>query len=54
MGLLAAAGMRVGEPIRQDREDVDLMHGVRTVRTPKFGKSRQLPVHPSTANAVPD
>ena len=46
IGLLAVSGMRVGEAIRLDRDDVDLAHGVLTVRDTKFGKSRELPVHP--------
>ena len=37
--------MRVGEAIRLDRDDVDLEHGVLTVRESKFGKSRELPLH---------
>ena len=54
IGLLAVTGMRVGEAIRLDRDDVDLAHGVLTVRDTKFGKSRELPVHPSTVNALRD
>jgi integrase/recombinase XerD len=48
IGLLAVAGMRIGEAIRLDRDDVDLKAGVLTIRLTKFGKSRQLPLHPST------
>jgi integrase/recombinase XerD len=54
IGLLAVTGMRVGEAIRLDRDDVDLAHGVLTVRDTKFGKSRELPVHPSTVSALRD
>jgi integrase/recombinase XerD len=54
IGLLSVTGMRVGEAIRLDRDDVDLVHGVLTVRDTKFGKSRELPVHPSTVNALRD
>jgi site-specific recombinase XerD len=54
IGLLAVTGMRVGEAIRLDRDDVDLAHGVLTVRHTKFGKSRELPVHPSTVKALRD
>lgn len=54
IGLLAVSGMRVGEAIRLDRDDVDLAHGVLTVRDTKFGKSRELPVHPSTVKALRD
>ena len=52
IGLLAVTGMRVGEAIRLDRDDVDLAHGVLTVRDTKFGKSRELPVHPSTVESA--
>lgn len=50
VGLLAVTGMRVGEAIGLDREDFDAAAGVLTVRGAKFGKSRQLPLHP-TSNA---
>ena len=52
IGLLAVTGMRVGETIRLDRADVDLASGVLTVRQSKFGKSRLLPLHPTTADAL--
>lgn len=46
--LLAVTGMRVGEAIRLDREDFDATLGMLTVRGTKFGKTRQLPLHPTT------
>jgi integrase len=52
IGLLAVTGMRVGEAIRLDRPDLDPGHGVLTVRESKFGKSRELPLHPSTVAAL--
>lgn len=52
VGLLAATGMRVGEAIRLDRADVDLAGGVLTVRQAKFGKTRLLPLHPTTVTAL--
>lgn len=52
IGLLAVTGMRVGEAIRLDRADLDLDHGVLTVRDSKFGKSRELPLHGSTVRAL--
>jgi integrase/recombinase XerD len=45
-------GMRVGEAIRLDRQDIDLRHGVLMVRGTRFGKSRELPVHASTVEAL--
>jgi integrase len=52
IGLLAATGMRIGEALRLDHGDVDLQAGVLTIRDTKFGKSRQLPLHASTAHAL--
>jgi integrase len=54
IGLLATTGMRVGEAIALDRDDVDLRHGLIVVRHSKFGKSRQLPLHPTTTRALGD
>ena len=52
VGLLAVTGMRVGEAIRLDRRDPDLTIGVLTVRDTKFGKTRELPLHPTTVMAL--
>ena len=51
-GLLAVTGMRIGEIIALDRDDVDLKQGVLTIRRTKFGKTRLIPVHPSTRRAL--
>lgn len=52
IGLLAASGLRVGEALRLDQDDVDLGRGLLTVRMTKFGKSRQVPLHPTTVAAL--
>jgi integrase/recombinase XerD len=52
VGLLATTGMRMGEAIRLDRADLDWNNGVLTVRSSKFGKSREVPLHPSTLDAL--
>jgi integrase/recombinase XerD len=52
IGLVAVTGMREGEAVRLDRDDVDLEQGLLTIRDSKFGKSRQIPVHPSTVEAL--
>jgi integrase/recombinase XerD len=52
VGLLFATGMRIGEALRLDRGDVDLVGGVLVVRGSKFNKSRELPVHASTVEAL--
>lgn len=54
IGLLAVTGMRVGEAIRLQAGDVDWTEGVLTVRESKFGKSRHVPVQPSTLAALAD
>jgi integrase len=52
LGLLAVTGMRIGEAIRLDHDDVDLDLGLLLVRDTKFGKSRELPLHPTTVAAI--
>jgi integrase/recombinase XerD len=52
IGLVAVTGMRIGEAIRLDTDDLDFDNGVLTVRLSKFGKSRELPLHTSTLNAL--
>jgi integrase/recombinase XerD len=52
IGLLAVTGMRVGEAIRLDRTDFDPDSGVLTIRDTKFGKTRRIPLHPSTTDAL--
>jgi len=52
IGLIAVTGMRIGEPIGLDRKDVDLKQGVLTVHQAKFGKSRLVPLHPSTTEKL--
>ena len=52
IGLLAVTGLRIGEVIGLDRSDVCLDAGVVRVVTSKFGKSREVPLHPSTVEAL--
>ena len=51
-GLLATTGMRIGEAVGLDCDDVDLGAGVITIREAKFDRSRLVPLHPSTASAM--
>ena len=53
-GLLAVTGMRVSEAVNLDREDVDPEAGILTILRTKFGKTRLVPVHPSTREALRD
>jgi integrase len=52
ISLLAVTGMRVGDAVRLDRDDVDLERGLLTIVNSKFGKSRQIPLHPTTVEAL--
>ena len=47
-GLIACTGLRISEAIGLVDADVDLNDGVLTIRRSKFGKSRLVPLHPST------
>jgi len=52
IGLLAVTGMRVGEAIGLVRDDLDWSHRRLIIREGKFGASRELPLHPSTIDAL--
>lgn len=51
-GLVASCGLRIGEALALRNADVDLGHGMLLIRKAKFGKSRQVPMHPSTIEAL--
>lgn len=51
-GLMASCGLRVSEAIHLRDADVDLKHAILVVRQTKFAKSRQVPMHPSTVEAL--
>lgn len=51
-GLLAATGLRVGEATALDRGDVDHGQGCLIVRHAKFNKSREVPLHATTVEAL--
>jgi len=52
IGLLAATGMRVGEAIALDRDDIDWADRVLVVRTSKFNKSREVLLDPTVIAAL--
>jgi integrase/recombinase XerD len=52
LGLLAVTGMRIGEAISLEIRDVDLTAGILTIRQAKFGRSRLIPLHPSSQQAL--
>jgi integrase len=52
VGLLAATGMRVGEAISLDVSDIDMGRQLLLVRDSKFGKTREVLLHPTTIAAL--
>jgi integrase len=50
--LLASTGLRLSEARRLERHDVDLAHGMLTIRMSKFRKSRLVPLHPTSVQAL--
>lgn len=50
--LLASAGLRLSEACRLTPSDVDLVNGVLSIRQTKFHKSRLVPLHPTTTQAL--
>jgi len=52
IGLLAVTGMRQGEACRLGRDDADLETGTLVIRDSKFGKSRQVFLHPTAITAL--
>lgn len=53
-GLLAVTGMRIGEVLALNREDVNLEEGILRIRQTKFGKSRLVAIHESTRQVLAD
>jgi integrase len=51
-GLLVSTGLRISEALTLSRQDADLRTGVLTIRETKFRKSRLVPLHPSTLQAL--
>ena len=52
IGLLASSGLRIGEAIKLDRTDIDWAQGVLLIRESKFGKSRLVPLQPTSMQAL--
>jgi integrase len=52
LGLIAATGLRISEAAGLRRSDVDLEQGLLLVRHAKFGKTRWVPLHPTTVEAL--
>ncbi len=54
IGLLASTGLRISEALALSQDDVDLEHSLLRVCQTKFRKSRYVPVHPTTRDALAD
>lgn len=54
IGLLAVTGLRLGEAIRLNQEDLDADHQLLRILNSKFGKSREVALHDSTIGALAD
>jgi len=52
IGLLWVSGLRIGEVVRLNTEDVDLEQGLLHIRQTKFFKSRIVPISISTTDAL--
>lgn len=52
IGLFASTGLRISEAIKLDRSDIDWSQGVLLVRESKFMKSRHVPLHESSLQAL--
>ena len=51
-GLLVVTGLRISEAVALELADVSLEDAILTIRRTKFGKSRLVPLHPSTVEAL--
>jgi site-specific recombinase XerD len=51
-GLLIVTGLRIGEALNLELQDVDLAERVLIIRGAKFGKDRLVPIHPSTRDVL--
>ena len=54
IGLLASTGLRPGEALALDVQEVNLLDAILSIRRTKFGKSRFVPVTGSTCTALAD
>lgn len=54
LGLLSVTGLRISEALNLEMADVDVKDGILLIRGTKFGKSRLVPLHPSTQQVLVD
>jgi integrase/recombinase XerD len=53
-GLLSVTGLRISEALDLKLDDIDLDQNVLTIRATKLGRTRLVPIHPSTATVMAD
>jgi integrase/recombinase XerD len=54
IGLLSVTGLRISEALNLELGDVDLDEAVLTIRGAKLGRSRLVPLHPTTCAVLTD
>lgn len=52
IGLLSVTGMRIGEAMDLKLDDVDIENAILTIHGSKFGRSRLVPIHPTTCTVL--
>ena len=52
VGLAASTGLRIGEVVGLDKQDVNLQTGTLLIRQSKFGKDRYVPLHSTTLEVM--
>jgi integrase/recombinase XerD len=52
LGLFSVTGLRLGEALNLKLDDVDLRDNILTIHGAKYGKSRLVPIHPSTQKVL--
>jgi integrase/recombinase XerD len=52
LGLLTVTGLRISEALQLESRDIDWAEGLLTIRSSKFGKSRLVPLHPTTKEVL--
>ncbi|MHB2021091.1 MAG: tyrosine-type recombinase/integrase, partial [Candidatus Xenobia bacterium] len=53
-GLLSVTGLRISEALNLKLDDVDFDQDVLTIRAAKLGRTRLVPIHPTTATVLAD
>lgn len=54
LGLLSVTGLRISEALDLKLDDVDLDQNILTIRSAKLGRTRLVPIHPSTRAVLAD